>query len=104
MGSEFGSGRSSDELRTKCANMERVVARSHGLRSVGSAAMHMCFVACGRTDAYFESGLHCWDMAAGHLLVREAGGVSLSADGKRLTRPVVPKLLVAQNSVWELLD
>ena len=41
----------------------------------------MCAVACGRADAYWEFGIHAWDMAAGDLIVREAGGVVLSTDG-----------------------
>ena len=41
----------------------------------------MCTVASGRADAYWEFGIHAWDMAAGELIVREAGGVVLSTDG-----------------------
>jgi len=50
------------------------------IRSQGSAAVNMCAVACGRADAYWEFGIHAWDMAAGDLIVREAGGVVLSTD------------------------
>ena len=38
-------------------------------------------VAAGNSDAYFEAGLHCWDMAAGNLIVTEAGGTVLSLKG-----------------------
>jgi myo-inositol-1(or 4)-monophosphatase len=44
------------------------------LRRTGSAALDLAYVACGRFDAYFEMGLQPWDIAAGTLLVREAGG------------------------------
>jgi myo-inositol-1(or 4)-monophosphatase len=44
------------------------------IRRTGSAALDLAYVACGRADAYFESGLKVWDLAAGVLLVREAGG------------------------------
>ena len=44
------------------------------IRSTGSAALDLAYVACGRADAYFEAGLQPWDIAAGVLLVREAGG------------------------------
>lgn len=47
---------------------------SHGLRRLGSAATDMAYVACGRYDGFYEYGLHPWDIAAGILLVREAGG------------------------------
>jgi myo-inositol-1(or 4)-monophosphatase len=47
---------------------------SHGVRRTGSAAIDLAYVACGRLDAFWEFGLKPWDMAAGALLVREAGG------------------------------
>jgi myo-inositol-1(or 4)-monophosphatase len=48
---------------------------SHGVRRGGSAAIDLAYVACGRLDGYWEFGLSPWDMAAGKLLVAEAGGV-----------------------------
>jgi myo-inositol-1(or 4)-monophosphatase len=47
---------------------------SHGVRRTGSAAIDLAYVACGRLDGFWEFGLKPWDMAAGTLLVREAGG------------------------------
>jgi myo-inositol-1(or 4)-monophosphatase len=47
---------------------------THGVRRGGSAAIDLAYVACGRLDAFWEFGLNPWDMAAGTLLVREAGG------------------------------
>lgn len=47
----------------------------------GSAAINLAFVACGQADTYHQFGLHCWDIAAGALLVKEAGGVVLDTDG-----------------------
>lgn len=47
---------------------------SHGVRRTGSAAIDLAYVACGRLDYYWEFGLKPWDMAAGTLLVEEAGG------------------------------
>src|SRR5437588_818302 len=49
---------------------------SHGVRRAGSAALDLAFVACGRLDAFWEFGLSPWDMAAGVLLVNEAGGAT----------------------------
>jgi len=46
------------------------------IRRSGAAAIDLCFVACGRVDAYFEENLHPWDLAAGELIAREAGAVS----------------------------
>lgn len=51
------------------------------LRRTGSAALDLAYVACGRLDGYFEYQLQPWDMAAGALLVREAGGVVLDFEG-----------------------
>ena len=47
---------------------------THGVRRCGSAAIDLAFVACGRLDAFWEFGLNPWDLAAGRLLVAEAGG------------------------------
>lgn len=47
---------------------------SHGVRRDGSAALDLCFVACGRLDGFWEKKLAPWDVAAGSLIVREAGG------------------------------
>jgi myo-inositol-1(or 4)-monophosphatase len=47
---------------------------THGLRRMGSAAVDLAYVACGRFEGFFEYGLHAWDVAAGILLVQEAGG------------------------------
>jgi myo-inositol-1(or 4)-monophosphatase len=47
---------------------------THGVRRGGSAAIDLAYVACGRLEAFWEFGLHPWDMAAGRLLVAEAGG------------------------------
>jgi myo-inositol-1(or 4)-monophosphatase len=51
-----------------------MVASTHGIRRAGAAALDLAYVACGRLDGYFELGLAPWDIAAGLLLVVEAGG------------------------------
>lgn len=50
------------------------VRETHGVRRLGSAAVDLAYVACGRLDAYFEFNLKIWDIAAGILIVEEAGG------------------------------
>ncbi|MGH9666163.1 MAG: inositol monophosphatase family protein, partial [Bryobacteraceae bacterium] len=47
---------------------------THGVRRAGAAALDLAYVACGRLDAFWEFGLNPWDMAAGILLIEEAGG------------------------------
>jgi myo-inositol-1(or 4)-monophosphatase len=62
---------------------------THGVRRTGSAAIDLAWVACGRLDAFWEFGLNPWDIAAGRLLVAEAGGQVSDMKGSRhhLTSP-----------------
>lgn len=53
----------------------QLAMETHGVRRGGSAAIDLSYTACGRLDAFWEIGLHPWDLAAGKLLVMEAGGV-----------------------------
>jgi len=55
-------------------SMDYFMKNSHGLRRLGSAATDIAYVACGRYDGFYEYGLNPWDVAAGLLLVKEAGG------------------------------
>ncbi|RQO30845.1 inositol monophosphatase [Taibaiella sp. KBW10] len=52
----------------------KVVAKGLPVRRLGSAALDLCWVACGRFDAFWEYNLQAWDIAAGYLIVEEAGG------------------------------
>ena len=61
--------------------IERVIAKSAGMRRFGAAALDLAYVAAGRFDGYWERGLNAWDIAAGAVLVREAGGVVTEIDG-----------------------
>ncbi|MDX1662173.1 MAG: inositol monophosphatase family protein [Candidatus Promineifilaceae bacterium] len=61
--------------REICVEMVgRFIHQVHTARAIGSAALALAWVAAGRLDAYLNLGLHPWDMAAGALLIREAGG------------------------------
>jgi myo-inositol-1(or 4)-monophosphatase len=66
------------QFRNELAAVQDKVA---GLRRFGAAALDLAYVAAGRFDAYWERGLSPWDMAAGLLLVREAGGFVTDLDG-----------------------
>ncbi|XP_049604715.1 inositol monophosphatase 1 [Syngnathus scovelli] len=66
----------------KLANLRSILAIPvHGIRSSGSAAINMCLVASGAADAYYDQGIHCWDMAGGAAVLTEAGGVVLDISG-----------------------
>jgi myo-inositol-1(or 4)-monophosphatase len=70
---------------------------SHGVRRAGAAAIDLAYVACGRLDAFWEFGLKPWDMAAGSLLVEEAGG--LISDMKGLPAGVRSPHLLTDNGL-----
>ncbi len=65
------------------AALGRVFPRAKGLRRAGSAALDLAHVACGIFDGFFELGLKPWDIAAGALLVQEAGGVITDWEGNQ---------------------
>jgi myo-inositol-1(or 4)-monophosphatase len=70
-GFPYGRGKSGPN---NLANFNRLTMKSRGIRRCGSAAMDLSFVASGRLDGFWELGLKPWDVAAGTLLVTEAGG------------------------------
>ncbi|XP_046880174.1 inositol monophosphatase 2-like [Hypomesus transpacificus] len=58
-------------------NMSRLLSVSaHGVRIIGSSILALCQVACGRAEGYYHYGLHCWDMAAADIIIRETGTTS----------------------------
>ncbi|MCZ2407920.1 MAG: inositol monophosphatase [Burkholderiales bacterium] len=67
--------RPGDNFKNYLAMMGDVMQRTAGLRRPGAAALDLAYVAAGYTDAFFETGLSSWDVAAGSLLVTEAGGL-----------------------------
>ena len=82
--------------------LTRVVRRAQGLRRMGSAALDLAYVAAGRFDGHFEFGLKPWDIAAGALLVREAGGVVTRIDGAPLDLAVGDMLACCPGIATEL--
>ncbi|HZF77386.1 MAG TPA: inositol monophosphatase family protein [Acetobacteraceae bacterium] len=63
------------------ATLARLMPQVAGIRRFGSAALDLAWVAAGRYDGYWELGIHPWDMAAGIILVREAGGTVTDPEG-----------------------
>lgn len=57
--------------------------RTSGVRRIGSAALDLAYVACGRFDGFWESGLKVWDIAAGALLIQESGGLISDFQGEQ---------------------
>ena len=73
-------GKSGQELFLK--EMQAVMANSVGIRRTGAAALDLAWVAAGRFDGFWERNLRPWDLAAGIVILREAGGFVSDADGK----------------------
>jgi len=70
------------KTRYNFENFQRFVLKSQGVRRDGSAALNLAYVASGRFDGFWERGIQAWDMAAGVLLVLEAGGLVTDINGK----------------------
>merc|ERR1719410_3202473 len=71
----------SRKTQAALGNMTMLLANAHAVRCPGPAALDIAWVGAGSADAYFHMGIHCWDMAAGALIVSEAGGVVLDPSG-----------------------
>jgi myo-inositol-1(or 4)-monophosphatase len=61
--------------------LRKVMQNTTGIRRAGAAALDLCYVAAGRLDGFWETGLSPWDLAAGSLIIREAGGIISGLDG-----------------------
>ncbi len=79
------------EIQKNLELFNRIIFHSQALRRIifhsqdGSAALDLCYVACGRFDGFWELSLNCWDIAAGRLMVEEAGGCVTAFDGSPST-------------------
>lgn len=71
----------SPNLAAALRELERLAPACAGVRCPGAAALAMAYVAAGRHDGFWERGLHAWDIAAGLILVREAGGLAETVNG-----------------------
>ncbi|MBW3550520.1 MAG: inositol monophosphatase [Proteobacteria bacterium] len=99
--------RSRASAHLKC--IDTLLTEAEDIRRTGSAALDLAYIACGRADAYFEAGVKPWDIAAGALMVREAGGKVSDFHGRSTgpmdARGVAGRPLVAGNiKVAELLQ
>ena len=79
VGESFPPGMKRDDPKIK--QSVEVLVRCQGTRRTGSTALNLCYVAAGRFDAYWTLSTHPWDVAAGALIVQEAGGLVWDLDG-----------------------
>jgi myo-inositol-1(or 4)-monophosphatase len=86
------------DIESKIANIDkfkRILENAQALRRAGSAALDLCYVACGRFDGFWEFQLNPWDTAAGQLIVAEAGGIVTLLNGEPFD--IFQKEIVASN-------
>jgi myo-inositol-1(or 4)-monophosphatase len=93
-----GFGYRPEDRRRQAAVLERVIPSVRDIRRIGSAAIDLCYTACGRVDAYYEAGLNPWDVAAGELVALEAGCRSGDFEGGP---SVASRVLVAAPAIFD---
>ncbi len=103
---------SGDSRQNNLNLMSAFLERSHGIRRAGAAALDLAYVACGRLDGFWEMRLAPWDVAAGLLLMQEAGGVVTGFHGEKMdlsqryinvigaNKPLHPQLLSVVRNVF----
>ncbi|CAH0385747.1 unnamed protein product [Bemisia tabaci] len=80
---ELSHGRHPSRHNQMMKSFDACVSVAHGVRTVGSSALTLCYVAMGGLDAYYANYLNSWDIAAGVLILREAGGTVISTNGDK---------------------
>lgn len=78
LSTEYGAAKTDEYLLPKLDIIKSFISdpvSGRGIRSLGSAALSMCLIAQGVVDIYYEAGVHAWDVAAGAVIVKEAGGI-----------------------------
>ena len=90
------------ERHAHAQRVAQMVMKVRDIRRFGAAAVDLCFVACGRLDAYFEEHLHSWDLVAGQIIATEAGAIVTNYEGASVTpeqvlatTPLIQKELIA---------
>ncbi len=81
IGTGFPFRQADQEIGPYLQMLGKVVHATSGVRRPGAAALDLAYVAAGRLDAFWETGLAPWDLAAGSLLIRESGGIVSGLDG-----------------------
>ncbi|XP_028283813.1 inositol monophosphatase 1-like [Parambassis ranga] len=94
---EFGSSRAPETVEKIFCSLRNILCIPvQGVRGAGTAAINMCLVASGCVEVYYEIGTHVWDVAAGSLIVTEAGGVLMDVEGGDVD--LMSRKIVAANS------
>ena len=83
------------------ALLRKVFDFCRDIRRSGSAAYDICLIACGRCEVFFEKELQPWDIAAGTLILREAGGVAMNYEGKEISFQKPEDVVFANPKAYE---
>ncbi len=83
------------------ALLRKVFDFSRDIRRSGSAAYDICTIACGRCEVYFEKSLQPWDIAAGTLILKEAGGIALNYEGEEINFSTPNDIIFANPKAYE---
>ncbi len=90
------------KVHAHLAIVKEIITHSLGVRRLGSAAVDLCYVACGKFDGFFEWHLNAWDVAAGSLIAKEAGAIVSDFSGEK-NYMSKKEILAAQPNVFEEL-
>lgn len=96
-----GFSYSADQRTKQAKRVAQFIHQIRDIRRAGAAAIDLCFVACGRIDAYFEENLHQWDIAAGILIAHEAGCRSGDFNGNT---PRPAEILTSAPAIFDQLS
>jgi myo-inositol-1(or 4)-monophosphatase len=96
-----GFSYSADQRTIQARRVAQFIHQIRDIRRAGAAAIDLCFVACGRIDAYFEENLHQWDIAAGILIAHEAGCRSGDFSGNE---PRPAEILTTAPAIYDQLS
>ena len=99
-GFHYGIQRDPEEL---VSLFREFITRARAVRRLGSAALDLCYVAAGRFDGYWESKIQPWDVAAGALIVQEAGGRVSDVDGDEPFRSRAGSVLATNRRIHQLM-
>lgn len=102
-GALIGTGfpfREGDDLEMYMETLKKVMSQCAGIRRPGAASLDLAYVACGRLDGFWEFGLSEWDVAAGCLLIREAGGI-VSSIGHEIDFLVTGNIIAGAINICE---
>lgn len=97
----FPYDKASSEKNNLC-EFTRLVPRIQGIRRLGSAAIDLCYVACGRLDGFWEPKLKPWDSSGGSIIVEEAGGSVSTYDGSDYD-PEYPEILATNGQIHQAM-